>query len=275
MLSAKQFLKKYSNVPNAFIDELYDMYNEHSSPFDLSINLDVVSSWLSIPKKNLIKTLNESYKNNMDYIIKKAPNPNKKDPRNNNYKLVLITPECFKRICMQSRSKKAEEVRTYFIQVEYTLLKYRDDLVQGLENRIAQLERNQKPKNANPSKQTKEGFIYVIKASETNDSYVKIGRTKDLRQRLANYGSGKADDIEVLFTYETDDIESVEACVKALMKKNQYRKYKEVYKADIDMIKGVIHGCSELNLKMRYRSRKAPTMKGGYYIAVCGKSEAA
>ena len=132
MLTAKQFLKKYSSVPNKFIDELFEMYDENTMPVDMVINLDRVAKWLSVSKFNLIKILRASYKEGIDYEMKQAPNPNKKDPRNNNYKLVLITPDCFKRLCMQSRSKKAEEMRSYFIDIEYVLLKYRADLVRGL-----------------------------------------------------------------------------------------------------------------------------------------------
>jgi hypothetical protein len=42
-----------------------------------------------------------------------------------------------------------------------------------------------------------------------------------------------ANDIDILFQYEIDNIEQVESCVKALMKKSQCIKYKEVYQVGI------------------------------------------
>ena len=69
-----------------------------------------------------------------------------------------------------------------------------------------------------------------------------------------------------MFQYETDDIDEVEACIKGLLKKHKYRKYKEVYQADIDMIKAFTSGCSKL--KMNYRKGKPSQMTGGYYIAL-------
>lgn len=36
-------------------------------------------------------------------------------------------------------------------------------------------------------------------------------------------------DIEILFIFETNNVEQVELCVKALMKQSQYRKYKEIH----------------------------------------------
>jgi phage anti-repressor protein len=123
-MNALEFLKKYSSIPNEFLTELYNMYDENTKPYDLCINLESVAKWLSVNKTELMKTLRNSYSCEIDYIIKKAPNPNKKDPRNNNYKLVLITPDCFKRVCMLTRSRRGEDVRTYFIEVEKLLLKY-------------------------------------------------------------------------------------------------------------------------------------------------------
>ena len=53
---------------------------------------------------------------------------------------VLMTPDCFKRLCMRSRGKKAEEVRTYFIQIEALVLKYKDHMVAGMQAEIERLE---------------------------------------------------------------------------------------------------------------------------------------
>lgn len=265
MITAKEFLKKYTNIPNIFIDELYVMYNENTLPTDIIIDADYVGKWLNVPKKRIIDTLQRSYEKNIDYTIEKAANPLSNKPHANNYKRVMMTPECFKLFAMRSATKKADEMRNYFIQIESTLLKYRQDLVDGLEKRIADLERNQRPKYT--AAESKRGVIYILKAHEDKDDIVKIGRTSNLYKRLSNHGSSRADDPHVLYMYECDDVDEVEACVKALIKKHKYRKYKEVYQADIDMIKYFIQGCA--NLKMRYKSRKSSrNITGGHYIAV-------
>jgi len=66
------------------------------------------------------------------------------------------------------------------------------------------LENNQKPK-VNPSK----GVIYIIQTADDKTLY-KVGRTKNLKNRLLSYNSDKKDDIIPLYIYETDDIEAVE-----------------------------------------------------------------
>ena len=209
-------------------------------------------------------TLKESYIEGIHYTKSKPINPIKRTAKSNNLKLILITPYCFKNLCMQSNSKKAQEVRDYFIQVEKTLFKYREHALNGLQMRIDELSRNQQPKGQ--QKTSRAGLIYVIKASQTLDSVYKIGRTTNLPHRLSTYNTGHADDVEVVFQYETDDLDEVESCIKGLLKKHKYRKYKEVYQADLDMIKAFTQGCSEL--KMKYRARKPSKLSGGYYIAL-------
>jgi hypothetical protein len=69
-----------------------------------------------------------------------------------------------------------------------------------------------------------------------------------------------ANDIEVLFQYETDNIEQVELCVKAFMKKSQYRKYKEVYQVDLNILRKTIVDCDkkiiEINNEIEKKNQK-------------------
>ena len=123
-MSFKDFLKRYSAIPNSFIDELFEFYNENTSQSDPSINLNNITRWLGTSKEGILKTLKESYVKDIDYTISKPVNPVRRTSHSNNLKVVLLTPECFKRLCMQSRSVKAHEVRTYFIEIESLLLKY-------------------------------------------------------------------------------------------------------------------------------------------------------
>ncbi len=44
----------------------------------------------------------------------------------------MITADCCKRLSMLSKTKKAEEVRTYFIEVEKLMNKYKDYIIDSL-----------------------------------------------------------------------------------------------------------------------------------------------
>jgi len=110
--------------------------------------------------------------------------------------------------------------------------------------------------------------IYILKTDDGIGHY-KIGKTKNLKQRLRQYNGNKKDDIIPLYVYETDNIDEVERCVKSYAKQFQYRKYKEIYKADINTLKSLINDCGEFNektnLKIKWKSNKNG---GNHYIAI-------
>jgi hypothetical protein len=70
--------------------------------------------------------------------------------------------------------------------------------------------------------------------------------------------------------YETDDIGRVETCIKSYAKQYQYRKYKEVYKTDINMLKDLINDCGEFNKKTNLKIKwKSYNKTGGnHFIAI-------
>jgi hypothetical protein len=65
-----------------------------------------------------------------------------------------------------------------------------------------------------------------------------------------------ANDLEVLFQYETENLNQLETCVKVFMKKAQYRKYKEIYRIDLDILKSIIKDCDTNINKMNININK-------------------
>lgn len=88
-----------------------------------------------------------------------------------------------------------------------------------------------------------------------------------MKKRLNSHNSGLANDIELILIYEADNIKELESCAKIMMKKAQYRKYKEVYQVDINIIKKVIKDCdsklTEINNEI---SKQKAKQKGGKQI---------
>ena len=163
-----------------------------------------------------------------------------------------------------SKTKKAYEVRNYFIQVEKLVDKYKNYIIEGLKDKVQQLENNQKPK-INPTK----GIVYIIQAADGVGFY-KIGKTANKKARLQNYNTDKANDISFLYEYEADDIHEVEKCIKKYGKKYQYRKHKEIYKVNINTLKDLIADCDKFENKMTIKYKNKP--RGGMpniYIALC------
>ena len=166
-------------------------------------------------------------------------------------------------MAMQSKTKKAIQVREYYYELEQVLDQYKEYIIQGLQDKINKLENNQKPK-INSSK----GVIYIIETADGIGHY-KIGKTKNLKKRLNSYNGDKKDDIIPLYIYETDNIDGVEECVKRYAKEYKYRKYKEVYKTDINMLKDLINECGDFREKVSLRIKNKSYLKGGnYFIAL-------
>jgi hypothetical protein len=255
-----EFLKTYSKINNNFIDDFFGLYDPNDK-YNFAINLENIAKWMNTNKSDLKDTLINSYKEKIDYkIIKGKSNGMKGKPKDT----ILLTPKCFKLMAMQSKTKKAIQVREYYYELEQVIDQYKEYIIKGLEEKIMKLENNQKPK-INPSK----GVIYILETADELGHY-KVGKTKNLKQRLKQYNGDKKDDIIPLYIYETDDIDEVERCVKSYAKKYQYRRYKEVYKADINMLKDLINDCGEFNektnLKNKWKSNKQND--GNHYIAI-------
>ena len=253
------FLKTYTKIDNDFIDDFFSLYDSKDK-YNFSINIIAIAKWFNMRKGHIKDTLKYSYTKNIDYvIIKDKPNGKKGKPE----ETILLTPKCFKLMAMQSKTKKAIQVREYYYELEQVIDQYKEYIIKGLEEKINILENNMKPK-INPSK----GLIYIIQTADGIGHY-KIGKTINLKKRLNSYNGDKKDDIIPLYIYETDDIDNIEKCVKMYAKKFQYRKYKEVYKTDINVLKELINDCGEFNEKTNLKIKWKGKQDGGnLYIAL-------
>lgn len=71
------------------------------------IDLNILATWLKSTKAHLKETLVNSYIRNVDYKIKKGESTGGRPSE-----IIMLTPDCFKRLTMSLKTKKAEEVRT-------------------------------------------------------------------------------------------------------------------------------------------------------------------
>ena len=252
----EQFLKKYSKLPNEFIDDFFRIAKESYDDNEFAINLTTISKWFGVTKGNLKRTLVSHFEEDVDYTINKVIKKNKNNNGANYVEIIMLTPNCFRELCMISQTKKAAEVRKYYITLDKLLIKYNQDIQDKLNKEIGILKANQKPKT-----NAKDGVIYVIRALNTSESLYKLGKSNDLKKRLNTYNSDNSDshsdnNIEPIFILKVDDIDKVERCVKNIIKDFQYRKYKEVYQIDINVLKMAISQCDELmNGFKKYISR--------------------
>ena len=199
----KDFLIKYTNINTKFIKDFSNIIQEDylNRYNDFLIDSELLRKWLSITTHKEFKhTIKNSYKINIDFIIKK--NNKTIGSGGHNKDIIILTPEAAKKICLLTKSKIGDDVRQYFIDIEVAFYKFKDHIIESLNKKIEQLENNQKPKINN-----KKGIIYVFRAlNEDNATLYKIGRTINSKKRFSSHNSPLANDIEIIMTYEADNI---------------------------------------------------------------------
>jgi len=158
----------------------------------------------------------------------------------------MLTPDCFKRLCLLSKTKKAEEVRTYFLELEKLLFNYKNTIIKSLQKTVNILENNQK-EIPNNIKET----LYIIKSMKDIDGIYRFGKTNDFKKRLLNYNSSNCDKMEIIYIFETKFSKQIENCVISLIKDKRYKKRKDLYQIDIELFKNIISSCNNLFLKYK------------------------
>lgn len=90
LLELKDFLKKYSNISNLFIDDFFLLYTIDTQNDDFIINFDNLVKWLNIRKDSLKRSLINNYIINIDYKITKIKTTKPGKPN----EIIMITSEC-------------------------------------------------------------------------------------------------------------------------------------------------------------------------------------
>lgn len=242
----EKFVRKYTSVPKKFIDDFFYISNENYRNNDLVIKFELVYEWLETDKSDLKKVLVKNFSEKIDYTIEKIKVKNRN--RGSNYvDKIMITPDCFKHLCMISHTKKAKEVRIYYLELENIVKRYHDEIHIFMQKQIGILKNNQKPKI-----NVKGGVLYILEAQNADDAFnekklYKIGKTTNVKKRVANYNTGNANNVDPVFILKVkDNLDAVENCVKSVCAITQYRKRKEVYEIDLDKLKEIMVNCDEM-----------------------------
>lgn len=237
----EEFILKRSTISKKFLNDFFNITGERYRDNVVSIKFDIIVKWLEVEKKNLKRLLVDNFKKDVDYTEEKVKVMNKNNRGANFVSKILITPDCFKDICMLSQTAKAKEVRIYYKTVEKLLMDYYEDIQNILQKELGLLKQNQKSKDTPIG-----GHVYILQAQNTTKKNMfKVGNSEDLKKRLKTYNSGNANDIKPLFIMKVRDIKGVESCIKNIAKQYQYRKNKEVYNIDFRMLQSMYKNCKD------------------------------
>ena len=250
----EEFLIKESKINKDFIKDFFGIQKnkvyEKYKPF--TIDLDDIAFWLDAGKGHLKNTLLKNYLNKFDYIIEIHDNDliadrrKQKKEKNNrgghNKELILLTSECFKMLCMRSKTKKANKVRQYYIDLEKLIDQYKDLIINQQNKKIEILENDLK-KEVLP----KDGYCYIyLEKNEMNEEYYRLGQSGNLQKRFHNHNSSSAHKKVIAFKIKTENIIHFEACLRGVMFDYRYKNDKDYYKLPKDKIKDAIIKCKNI-----------------------------
>ena len=116
-MKLEEFIVKNSNIPKKFLTDFFNLGGDSYGDTYKNINFDDIVNWLEINKNNLKRLLVANFKIMDDYTEEKILVKNKK--RGANYiSKIMLTPDCFKELCMLSQTEKAKGIRKYYIIAE-------------------------------------------------------------------------------------------------------------------------------------------------------------
>ena len=179
-----------------------------------------------------MKRFIDKYKLNIDYI-KNNNNINKKIEKGDILINYMINLDTFEKICMMSKSLKANKVRDYFIILRKFIHYYKNNISDMIVDNIIK---------------KKYDYIYILLVNK-NKNIFKIGKTENIKKRLHVYQTGKEKHLDIQFIMIVKNKNFIETCIKTLMEKYQYKKNQEIYKINIELIKKFIFNCADLTMK--------------------------
>jgi phage anti-repressor protein len=225
-ITLKDFLIKFTAVPEKFINEYYKFYElcEHNK---FGIPIESLVKYLGITsRRGFQENIRNDYILNSDYVIIRVNRKSTKGIKDANY---MLSFETFEKLCMNSSTKKGQEFRDYFVMLRKFIDYYKDHIADKI---MALTETNK--------------YIYILMVNKTSN-ILKLGRTGDIRKRLQTYSTGKETHPDVKFIMIVEDDKRVEKCAKLFSKAYQYKGNKELYKIHSDNLKKIIFGCAEID----------------------------
>ena len=257
----ENFLIKNSTISKKFIADFFGfqkktLYDKHK-PF--TIDLEDIAFWLEMRKTTLKETLILNYSKNIEYItVKNLPQEHLHQKHGgHNKKIVLLTPDCFKMLCMRSKTKKADKIREYYLDLEKLIDTYKDIIIEEKNKKIELLENDLK-KDVYPQG----NYSYITQEKDELDQiFFRIGQSGDLKSRMANHNTSSIHKKVVSFKIKTENKLQFESCLRSSMYNFRYKNNKDYYKIPNDKVKEAIKICK--NVVKNFKNNNV-AMLGGH-----------
>jgi len=218
-----------------FVTSFY-CYLNYNSNSEFVINFNDIWKWLGFTRKdNAKRLLEKTFTENIDYkILLLQSAEQKKDNRGgHNKENIMLTINSFKKFCLKSDTKKADEIHEYYIKLEDILHETINEETTELKNQLTlknkEIEKNKIQEKINKHNLLMEKFknkkcVYIGELEE--NKLIKIGSTKDILERYKMLKRVFKQDIIFLDIYECQDFRDIESNIfqDETVRKNMYNK---------------------------------------------------
>jgi phage anti-repressor protein len=216
-----KFLKKYSVIDDEFIDDYHTFFDEKADELMCTINLYDIAKWLDIKKEKLRELLTNNFMEHIDYIMDKK-----------NINNLVLSPKCCKLLCMMSESEKANLIRTYYIDLEKLLVKYKEEIVNDLDKQMNIKKNSNKKLFENDPQEDDKGLIYILKV---RDGIYKLKYISEKKNKTKKYK------LPIVFIFKIENyIEAHIDKIKKNLNKYIYKNKTRTYKIDLELLKNRI-----------------------------------
>ena len=224
-----ELLKTHTDIDKKFINTFFKKF-KIGGDLDFDLKDINVAKYLGIELLTLRKRLLNQYSKvkrffvNVDYIKIKSG----KSAASLTY---MINYSAFEKLAMSGDSIKSESIRMYFVKLRQFIVENQNLIYQAMENKVEL------------KKYIGYETIYFFVMDDRKPELLKLGRTKDIVQRLRNYNVGRIKEVELKYLALVKNNLLIENCLKLKLEKSQVYENKEIYKVEPKTLKKVIDDC--------------------------------
>ena len=231
-----------------FVSSFY-CYLKYDKNKDFIIDLDNVWTWLGFNQKyNAKRVLEKNFTLDKDYInsvpqaggAKNDISKTKENRGGHNKEIIMMTINCFKKFCLKSDTKKADEIHKYYMKLEETLHEIIEEESNELRLQLEQIHEKLENTIQNTKKDKQKAveqatiaqfpvnteciyFGTIDNTNESNEKLIKFGHTNNLSTRVS-YHHKNYDNFILVSAFRVQNKVEIENLIKTYPKiKKQIR----------------------------------------------------
>jgi hypothetical protein len=219
-----------------FVASFYCYLNYNKN--DFVIDLDNVWKWLGFERKEFCKkVLTKNFMVDIDYQVALLQMEKRKNEGGFNKETIMLNINTFKKLCMKSKTKKADEIHDYFIKLEETFQEIINEESNELKLQLTenkQLLLENQIQNVKEKQETlifsyhKKSIVYIFKIILNGKVYYKFGFSDNIKKRMNEHRRLMKCELYLVFCIESKGNIELENKLKQHFKKFPNEQYKRI-----------------------------------------------